>query len=95
MTLLMDCYQDVMGHMMGELFQSAAITIGVDGATNGLSRSMSNVIVHDPKPWFVEYLRTDLKKETALQVSVKIKAVVGRLDCALHKALVHAFVSDS
>ena len=23
---------------------------------------MSNVIAHDPRPWFVEYLRADLEK---------------------------------
>ncbi|KAI9982158.1 hypothetical protein PInf_008049 [Phytophthora infestans] len=53
------------------LRESPAVTLGVDGATNVLSRSLSNVIAHDPRPWFVEYLRADLKKESEPEVTKK------------------------
>ncbi|KAI9990487.1 hypothetical protein PInf_021510 [Phytophthora infestans] len=70
-TLLSSCYTDVMLDVARALRESPAVTLGVDGATNVLSRSLSNVIAHDPRPWFVEYLRADLKKESEPEVTKK------------------------
>ncbi|ETI33149.1 hypothetical protein F443_20149 [Phytophthora nicotianae P1569] len=59
--------------MAAALIKAPSVTLGVDGATNVLSRSMSNVIAPDPHPWFVEYLRAVLKRESAPEVFTKIK----------------------
>ncbi|KAE9220734.1 hypothetical protein PF004_g13241 [Phytophthora fragariae] len=93
-----------MMEMRRNLLASSALTIAVDGATNVLSRSMSNVIVHDPRPWFAEYLKSNLKKETAGEVFGKVASVISRLnefanppgtDEADQIKRVFAFVSDS
>jgi hypothetical protein len=89
-------YQDSMTQMGQELSRAPAIIIGVDGATNVLSRSMSNVIAHDPRPWFVEYLRADLKKESEREVSAKLVSVFTRLRTFLSdQSVSFAFLSDS
>lgn len=105
-TLLSDSYQDIMMVMRNSLRSAAALTVGVDGATNVLSRSMSNVIVHDPRPWFAEYLNSNLKKESADEVFGKISSVILRLnefinppDPSSHingeQRRIFAFISDS
>jgi hypothetical protein len=55
-------YNEVQMKMARELCSAPAIVIGMDGATNVLRRSISNIIAHDPRPWFIEYLRADLKR---------------------------------
>ncbi|KAE8956558.1 hypothetical protein PR001_g31693, partial [Phytophthora rubi] len=103
-SLLSDSYQDIMMEMRRNLLASSALTVAVDGATNVLSRSMSNVIVHDPRPWFAEYLKSNLKKDTAGEVFGKVASVISRLnefanppgtDEADQIKRVFAFVSDS
>ncbi|ETP31126.1 hypothetical protein F442_19978 [Phytophthora nicotianae P10297] len=71
-TLLGECYRLSMEQMAAALIKAPSVTLGVDGATNVLSRSMSNVIAPDPHPWFVEYLRAVLKRESAPKVFTKI-----------------------
>jgi hypothetical protein len=66
----------------------------MDGATNVLSRSMSNIIAHDPRPWFVEYLLADLKKESETELAAKVVSVIARLHDAVGKHLVHGFMCD-
>ncbi|KAG1684526.1 hypothetical protein DVH05_011041 [Phytophthora capsici] len=86
------------------MWAAEALTIGVDGATNVLSRSMSNVIVDDPRPWFAEYLNADLKKESGVEVTRKIMAVISRLNAFMNPPLtppdqrervIFVFISDS
>ena len=84
-----------MTEMATVLASAPSITLGVDGPTNVLSRSMSNVIAHDPRPWFVGYLRADMKKETAVEVFKKIADTITRMHAFLYKELVVSFVSDS
>lgn len=55
-------------------------TIVIDGATNLLSKSMSNVIVHTPLPFFIEYLKSNLYHETTRNVVYRLKDVMERLD---------------
>jgi hypothetical protein len=95
-TYLDECYREVQMKMGRELSCSPTIIIGMDGATNVLSRSMSNIIAHDPRPWFVEYLRADLKKESEQEeVSRKITDCISRLHNFIGKELVNGFISDS
>ncbi|KAF4145216.1 hypothetical protein GN958_ATG05570 [Phytophthora infestans] len=94
-TLLSSCYNDVMLDVARALRESPAVTLGVDGATNVLSRSLSNVIAHDPRPWFVEYLRADLKKESEPEVTKKVEESITRMHTYLDRPVVFAFVSDS
>lgn len=46
--------------------------IGTDGATNVLSRSISNLFIHTLLPFFIEYHSTDLNPETAENVTTKV-----------------------
>ena len=77
--LLSEIYDTVQLNMGKELAATTAVVLGMDGATNVLCRSMSNVIAHCPSPWFVEYLKADLKKETSRNVFDKVKDVISRL----------------
>ena len=75
--LLNELYDSVQVQMGKDLTTAAAVVLGVDGATNVLARSMSNIIAHSPLPWFVEYLKADLKKETSRNLFDKVKDVIG------------------
>jgi len=93
--LLSDLYDTVQNNMAKELLAAPGVVLSMDGATNVLSRSMSNVIAHSPAPWFVEYLRADLKKETSRNTLDKVIDVLNRLHEFIGKDVVHAFISDS
>jgi hypothetical protein len=60
--LLRASYTKTQLDMIKALKLAPSVILGMDGATNVLSRSMSNIIAHDPRPWFVEYLLADLKR---------------------------------
>jgi hypothetical protein len=93
--LLSEKYAELQVYMAKELVAAPAVIIGMDGATNVLSRSVSNVIAHDPRPWFVEYLKVDLKKESQVQLTAKVVDSVAQLHRLLGKDVVTAFISDS
>ena len=61
-----------------DLRTAAAVIIGMDGATNVLLSSMSNIISHTPRPWFIEYLRVDLKKELTDELLIPLGLSAGR-----------------
>jgi hypothetical protein len=89
-------YAEVQSEVVLTSLKSAPSVIpGLDGATNFLSRSMSNVIAHDPRPWFIEYLRADLKKESEVELSSKIVSAITRFDSFVGKQIVAGFISDS
>ncbi|ETL31151.1 hypothetical protein L916_15952 [Phytophthora nicotianae] len=77
-----------MAQMVTKLIKAPSATLGMDGATNVLSRSTPNVIVHDLRPWFVEYLRAGLKKESAPEVFKKIEDSISRINAYLQKEVV-------
>lgn len=68
--------------------------MGIDGATNVLSKSNSNVILHTPITFFVEYLSSDLKRETTQDVVEKVKDTVARFKDVIDYTP-DSFVSDS
>ena len=70
------------------------MVIGIDGATNVLSRNVSNVIAHTPRPWFVEYVRTDLK-ESVVELVKKVKEIFQTLLAYVCRGVVDGFMSDS
>lgn len=78
-TLLDDEYKRVMEETRQQIIASGGGVLGIDGATNVLSKSSSNVIVQNHWPWFVEYLKSCLKKETAEEVADQIEDVLRRL----------------
>ena len=59
--------------MIDEVNRKGSATVGVDSATNRLSKSISNFTIHLPHPFSVEYLESDLQRETSLNVFNKIK----------------------
>ncbi|ETK77707.1 hypothetical protein L915_16058 [Phytophthora nicotianae] len=87
-TRLDECYRSSMAQMVTKLIKAPSATLGMDGATNVLSRSTPNVIVHDLRPWFVEYLRAGLKKESAPEVFKKIEDSISRIHAYLQKEVV-------
>lgn len=68
--------------------------IGIYGAINRLSKSMSNVIGHLHVPLFIEYLRAEFKRKTMSNV-VEIQDVILRPEKHTDMTSVNAFVSDS
>ena len=71
------------------------MVIGMDGAINVLSSSISNIIAHAPWPWFVEYLWVDLKMESADELLMKIKASIDALQHSVGQKVVNGSISDS
>lgn len=57
------------------------MTLSINGATNMLSKSMSNVVVHIPLLFFyIEYLRSDLKRATTRNVFERLKNLLERIE---------------
>lgn len=54
--------------------------LGIDGATIRPAKSVSNVIRHSPRPLFIEYIRSDLKADTTVNVLAKIDDLITRLE---------------
>lgn len=69
--------------------------LGIDGATNVLSKSIINIIVQSPLPIFIECLKSALQRETTGIVVGKLKDLMVHLDAKLAFKFWHAFISDS
>jgi len=93
--LLNTTYTQQQIDMLHALGGTPAIILGLDAATDVHSKSKTNLMAHDPQPWFLEYLAADLKKETAEAVVDKVEAAIGQLDALLGKSLVTAVMTDS
>ncbi|KAI0562212.1 hypothetical protein FGB62_64g020 [Gracilaria domingensis] len=78
--LLSDAYQKCMQEVFLHIRNNKGGVVGIDGGTNKLSKSVSNVIIHALLPLFVEYLRSDLKTDRTSNVVLKIKDAMKRLD---------------
>ena len=61
-----NAYKSSMQAIIDEVKRKGSGTVGVDGATSRLSKSISNFIIHLPHPFFVEYRESDLQRETSL-----------------------------
>lgn len=70
-------------------------TLGIDGATDNLAKSKSNVILHTPFPIFIEYIKGDLDRETTPNVVSKVEDSIRRLNEKVGSQCVNSFVSDS
>lgn len=93
--LLDTVYKDVMEKVVDEIKRTGGGTLSIDGATDNLAKSKSNVILHTPRPLFIEYLRSDLKKETTPNVVAKLTESIRSLDQTVGMKCVSNFVSDS
>lgn len=78
-----------------ELRKAQGGTIGIDGATKLMSKSMSNVIVHTPLQFFIEYLKSDLYRETTVNVVDSLKDMMKRFDKRVGFKGSKIFISDS
>lgn len=93
--LLDAAYASTMDRTFDAIRSARGGVIGIDGATNVLSKSMSNVIIHTPTPLFIEYLKSDMHRETTANVAAKVKDVLQRIDEKLGFKCCDAFISDS
>lgn len=93
--LLDDSYKATMKSVIDIITKCNGGVLGVDGATNRLAKSVSNVIVHTPTPFFIEYLRADLKRETTVNVVAKLEDTIKRIDESTSIRTIFSFVSDS
>lgn len=91
-ALLRKVYENIMGTVTFKISEANVGVFGIDRATNRLAKSVRNVIVHKPTPFFVEFLRADLKRETKTNVVDKIKNVIKLLDDVIDIKFVFAFV---
>lgn len=78
--LLTSVYKNCMAKVIYLIVQHKDGVLGVDGAANRLSKSVSNVILNIPQPRFIDYLGAGLGRETASNVTIKIKECVDRLN---------------
>lgn len=77
------------------IINSGGGTLGIYGATNVLSKRMSNVIIHTTLPLFIEYRRSDMLRETTGNVVDKVKDVMTRIEQKVGFRCSFSFVSDS
>lgn len=92
--LLDHVYNRNMTQALDTINNCKCVTMVIDGGTNFLSKSISNVILHTPIPFFVSYLRSFLKGETIQNVVAKVKGTVARLKYVIGYTP-GSFVSDS
>lgn len=96
-ALLDNVYENIMAGVLEAIIRkSSGGVLGIDGATSRLPKSVSNVIIHNTKPLFIEYLRSDLKRETTVNVVDKIEDVMRRLDEQTgFQMSAYSFISES
>lgn len=92
--LLDKVYEESMSSTIDYIRESKGATIGIDGATNVMARSICNVILHTPLPMFLEYLVADLRKDTASNVKAKVVDFLTRIE-PLVGFKCQSFISDS
>lgn len=78
-VLLDSAHEGAMLKVMLLIKGSKSGTMGIHGATNSISISLSNIVLHTLCPLFIEYSRSDLKQETTPNVVEKVNSVVERL----------------
>lgn len=78
--LLDDVYNEIMDRVCVEVRNAAGCTLGIDGVTENLAKSKSVVIIHTPFPFFTEYLKSDLQRETIRNVVKMIEDAIESLD---------------
>lgn len=93
--LLNSVYEDVMSKVCAEIRSSGGGMLSIDGANDNLAKSRSNVILHTPIPLFIEYMKSDLQRETTPNVVSKLEDNIKRLDEKIGIKCVTSFVSDS
>lgn len=59
----------VLKDALNAIRDSQGVTLGINGGTNVLLCPICNVIVHVLLPFFIEYLRVDIKMETGENVT--------------------------
>lgn len=92
--LLNRSYEDSMNKAIASIKQAKGGTLGIDGATNVMARSICNVIMHTPLPFFLEYLVSDLQRETAINLKCKLIDVLRRME-EVFGFRIRSFISDS
>lgn len=92
--LLDKVYEESMSSTIDYIRESKGATIGIDGATNVMARSICNVILHTPLPMFLEYLVADLRKDTSSSVKAKVVDFLTRIE-PLVGFKCQSFISDS
>ena len=93
--LLDRVYDEVMSKTLDKIKSEGGGTMGVDGATDNIAKSKSNVIIHTPFPFFIDYLRGDLGRETTTNVVAKIQDSIKRVNEKTGLQCVTSFISDS
>ena len=93
--LLSTIYEENIQETLHKIKSDCGGVLGVDGATNVMSKSLSNVNVHTPLPFFIEYLRSDLGRETTCNVFARTGDCMMRLDQNIGFKCCYSFISDS
>ena len=93
--LLDTCYDQVMKQTYENIKEANGGTLSIDGATDKMSNSKCNIILHTPLPMFIDYLQTDLKRDTTENVVKKIEDSINAIDRKTGINSTFSFVSDS
>lgn len=93
-AFLDEAYNRRMARALQILQNSRGATVGIDGASNALSKSISNVIIHTTITVFDEYVSSDLHRKTTPNVVAKVKDTVNRVSDLVGYSP-DSFVSDN
>lgn len=91
---------DVCNRMMKKVEEAIqkpnGVVLGIEGWTIRLEKSVCNVIIHNTRPLFIEFLRSDFKSESTENAVDKIADVFRRLDAETGLEMtLYCFLSDS
>lgn len=93
--LLEKLYDQTLAKAFEKLRAEGEGTLWLYGATDNLSRSPLNEILHTPLPYFIECLKGDLKRENTRNVVSNIEDAIMRINEQAGFQWVHIFKSDS
>lgn len=87
-------YKDVTVKVVDKIKRTGGCAPSIDGATDNLDNSNSNVILHTPRPLFIEYPQSDLENKTMVSVVSNITESIRIIDQTVGMKCVSNFVSD-
>lgn len=94
-TPINEVYEETMKLVIGEIKRPYGDVLGIDGATNRLAKFVSSVILDTATPLFIEYMQSDLQRETDANIVTKMIDLIKRLDIETLVRYVFVFISDS
>lgn len=85
-----------MANVLEKFRKSGGGVIGIGNTASIIANSTNSVIIHSPRPFFIEYFRSILKREKTVNVFDTVADVFRRLDEKTGITMAaYSFLSDS